>query len=139
VVARLNIATQRINDLLNDNNRRALAHVLANLDETTSAIAKRSADIDAAIANANQAAANFNEASRELQPAINQAGVTLRKYSKVADDADAFINGEELSQLSDLIGETRRLVANLDQLSDQVNRQPTTLLFGDRRKGYQPK
>jgi len=57
----------------------------------------------------------------------------------LADDADAFINGDGLAQLSDLIGEMRRLVANLDQVSEQINRQPTKLLFGDRRKGYEPK
>ena len=38
-------------------------------------------------------------------------------------------------RLSDLIGEMRRLVANLTQVSDGINRQPTKLLFGDRRKG----
>ncbi|HEU4550615.1 MAG TPA: MlaD family protein [Rhizomicrobium sp.] len=139
VVAKLNSAAGRINDLLNDNNRRALSHVLANLDETTGTIARRSADIDAAIANANAAAARFNEAAKGLGPAVDQAGLTLRKYGKVADDADAFINGEGLAQLSDLIGEMRRLVANMDHFSDQLNRQPTKLLFGDRRKGYQPK
>jgi phospholipid/cholesterol/gamma-HCH transport system substrate-binding protein len=139
VVARLNVAAGRINDLLNDNNRRALSHVLANLDETTTAIARRSADIDATIANANQAMANFNNASRGLGPAIDEANLTLKKYGKVADDADAFINGDGLAQVSDLVGEMRRLVANLEQFSDQLNRQPTKLLFGDRRKGYQPK
>lgn len=139
VVARLNSATGRINDLLNDNNRRALAHVLANLDQTTSIIARRSADIDAAIANANQAAARFNAASQKLGPAVDNVDLTIRKYGKVADDADAFINGDGLAQVSDLAGEMRRLVANLNRLTNQINRQPTTLLFGDRRKGYQPK
>jgi phospholipid/cholesterol/gamma-HCH transport system substrate-binding protein len=139
VVAKLNSATGRINDLLNDNNRRALAHVLANLDQTTSTIARRSADIDAAIANANQAAARFNAASQKLGPAVDNVDLTIRKYGKVADDADAFINGDGLAQVSDLAGELRRLVANLNRLTNQINRQPTTLLFGDRRKGYQPK
>jgi phospholipid/cholesterol/gamma-HCH transport system substrate-binding protein len=139
VVARLNSAAGRINDLLNDDNRRALAHVLANLDETTGTIARRSADIDAAIANANAATAQLNAASKSLAPTIDQANLTIRKYGKVADDADAVINGQALSQLSDLIGEMRRLVANMDRFSDQLNRQPTRLLFGDRRKGYEPK
>jgi phospholipid/cholesterol/gamma-HCH transport system substrate-binding protein len=139
MVARLNIAVGRINDLLNDNNRRAMSHVLANLDETTTTIARRSADIDAAITNANQAMARFNDASRGLAPAIDEANLTLKKYGKVADDADAFVNGDGLAQVSDLVGEMRRLVANLEQFSDQLNRQPTKLLFGDRRKGYQPK
>jgi phospholipid/cholesterol/gamma-HCH transport system substrate-binding protein len=139
VVAKLNVAASRINDLLNDNNRRAIAHVLANLDETTQVIARRSADIDATIANANKAMANLTDASNNLRPALDRVDLTVQKYGKVADDADAFINGDALAQLSDLIGEMRRLVANLTQASDQLSRQPTKLLFGDRHKGYEPK
>jgi phospholipid/cholesterol/gamma-HCH transport system substrate-binding protein len=139
VVAKINVAASRLNDLLNDDNRRSIAHVLANLDETTQMIARRSADIDATIANANKAMANLSEASNNLRPALDKVDLTVRKYGKVADDADAFINGDGLAQLSDLIGEMRRLVANLTQLSDQLNRTPTKLLFGDRRKGYEPK
>jgi phospholipid/cholesterol/gamma-HCH transport system substrate-binding protein len=143
VVAKLNVATTRLNDLLNDNNRRAIAHVLANLDETSQVIARRSADIDATIANANKTMANLNEATGNLKPqldsSLDKVNLTVQKYGKVADDADAFINGDGLAQLSDLIGEMRRLVANLTQVSDQLNRTPTKLLFGDRRKGYEPK
>ncbi|HEX4178698.1 MAG TPA: MlaD family protein [Rhizomicrobium sp.] len=139
VVAKLSVATSRLNDLLNDNNRRSIAHILANLDETTQVIARRSADIDATIANANRTMANFNQASQSIKPTLEQVDLTVQKYGKVADDADAFINGDGLAQLSDLIGEARRLVGSLDQFSDQLNRQPTKLLFGDRRKGYEPK
>jgi phospholipid/cholesterol/gamma-HCH transport system substrate-binding protein len=139
VVAKLNVAASRLNDLLRDDNRRAISHILNNLDETTTALARRSADIDATIANANKAMANLSQASTGLKPTIDNANLTLKKYGKVADDADAFINGDGLAQLSDLIGEMRRAVGNLTQLSDQLNKQPTKLLFGDRRKGYEPK
>ena len=139
VVAKLNVAVSRLNDLLSDNNRRSVTHILANLDETTQVIARRSADIDATIGNANKAMANLSEATNSLRPTLDKVDLTVQKYGKVADDADAFINGDGLAQLSDLIGETRRLVANLTQLSDQINRTPTKLLFGDRRKGYEPK
>jgi phospholipid/cholesterol/gamma-HCH transport system substrate-binding protein len=139
VVAKLNVAASRINDLLNDNNRRAIAHVLANLDKTSQAIADRSADIDATIANANKAMANLSNASNNLRPTLEHVDLTIQKFGKVATDADDFINGDALAQASDLIGEMRRLVSNLDQLSDQLNRTPTKLLFGDRRKGYEPK
>jgi phospholipid/cholesterol/gamma-HCH transport system substrate-binding protein len=139
VVAKLNVAASRLNDLLNDNNRRSIAHILANLDETTEVIARRSGDIDATIANANKTMANLDQASQEIKPTLANLDVTVQKYGKVADDADAFINGDGLAQLSDLIGEARRLVTSLDQFSDQLNRQPTKLLFGDRRKGYEPK
>ena len=139
VVAKLNVAASRLNDLLSDNNRRAIAHVLANLDETTQVIARRSADIDSAIANANKTMVTLNQASQDIRPALDHVDLTVQKYGKVADDADAFINGDGLAQLGDLIGEMRRLVSNLTQFSDQLNRQPTKLLFGDRRKGYEPK
>ena len=139
VVAKLSLAASRLNDLLNDNNRRSIAHILANLDETSQAIARRSADIDATIANANKAMANLSDASNGLRPTLEHVDLTLQKYGKVADDADSFINGEGLAQFSDLISEMRRLVSNLTQLSDQINRTPTKLLFGDRRKGYEPK
>jgi phospholipid/cholesterol/gamma-HCH transport system substrate-binding protein len=139
VVAKLNVAASRINDLLNDDNRRALSHVLANLDQTTAAIAKRSADIDATIKNASVATANLRDASASLKPTLDHVDVTVNKFSKVADDADAFLKGDALGQLSNLIGEMRRLVTSLTRFSDQLNREPTKLLFGDRRKGYEPK
>jgi phospholipid/cholesterol/gamma-HCH transport system substrate-binding protein len=139
VIAKLNVTASRLNDLLSDNNRRAIARVLANLDETSQVIARRSADIDATIANANKAMANLTDASNNLRPTLDRVDLTVQKYGKVADDADTFINGDALAQLSDLIGEMRRLVANLTQASDQLSRQPTKLLFGDRHKGYEPK
>ena len=139
VVAKLNTAASRLNDLLNDDNRRAIAHVLANLDETTQTIARRSADIDAAISNANKTMANFNKASEGFQTSLGGVNLTVTKYGKLADDADAFVTGDGLAQLSDLVGEARRLVANLTDLTDQLSRTPTKPLFGDRRKGYEPK
>ncbi|MBV9550966.1 MAG: MCE family protein [Alphaproteobacteria bacterium] len=152
VVAKLNVAASRINDLLKDENRRAVAETLNNLDTITTTLAARSGEIDATIRHANAAVANLDKASQGLQPimdhfngtithvngTIDTADTTLKKYGKVADDADAFINGEGLAQLSDLIGEMRRTVANLNQLSAQLNKEPTKLLFGDRRKGYTP-
>ena len=68
----------RLNDLLNDNNRRAISHVLANLDETTQVIAQRSADIDATIANANKTMANLSAVSADLRPQLNN---TLGKWT----------------------------------------------------------
>ena len=139
VVAKLNIAVSRLNDLLGDDNRRSISHILANLDETSQVIARRSADIDATISNANKAMANLNDTTNGLRPTLQQVDLTVRKYGAVADNANTFITGEGLAQFSDLVGEMRRLVSNLTQLSDQINRTPTKLLFGDRRKGYEPK
>src|SRR6185369_7695050 len=136
VVAKLNIAVTRLNDVLSDQNRKSLTSVLSNLDETPSAIAKRSADIDATIKNATVATANLRDASASLKPTLDHVDVTVNKFNKVADDADAFLKGDALSQISTMVSEIRRLVTSLTRFSDQLNREPTKLLFGDRRKGY---
>jgi phospholipid/cholesterol/gamma-HCH transport system substrate-binding protein len=138
VVAKLNIAVTRLNDVLSDQNRKSLTSVLGNLDKTTSAIAQRSADIDATIKNANTATANLRDASQDLKPTLARVDTTVQKFDKVADDADAILKGEAFSQLSSVVTEMRRLVASLTRFSDQLNREPTKLLFGDRRKGYDP-
>ena len=139
LVSKLNVAASSINDLLNDDNRRAIAHILNSLDVTTAAFARRSEDFDATIKNANAATANLRDASAELKPTLQNVDLALGKFGKVADDADAFINGDSLGQIQDLVGEMRRLVSTLNKFSEQLNRTPTTLIFGDRRKGYEPK
>jgi phospholipid/cholesterol/gamma-HCH transport system substrate-binding protein len=139
LVARLNIAAQRFNDLMNDGNRRNVTHILANLDNVTSTLASRSGEIDAIIRNANQATKTLNTALLDVKPTLDDAQVTLNKYGKVADDADSFINGDALAQLPDLISQSRELVHSLNRLSDRLNKNPTEILFGDRRKGFDPK
>lgn len=139
LVAKLNNATTSINDLLNDDNRRAIGQILNNLDVTTAAFARRSEDFDATIRNANVATANLRDASAELKPTLLDVDLAVGKFGKVADDADVFMNGDSLSQIQDLVGEMRRLVSTLNKFSEQLNRTPTTLLFGDRHKGYEPK
>ena len=89
--------------------------------------------------NATTATANLRDASQDLKPTLARVDTTVQKFDKVADDADTILKGEAFSQLSSVVTEMRRLVANLTQFSDQLNRTPTKLLFGDRRKGYEPK
>lgn len=145
VVAKLNQAADRINDVLKDENRRALSNALLSLETLTTALANRAPEIDRAIRNAEASITRLEETSRRFDPSmdkldstIEEASTTLKKYGKVADNADAFITGEGLAQVSELIGDLRRLSGNLSRFSEQLNRQPTKLLFGDRREGYTP-
>ncbi len=132
LVAKLNVAADRVNDLLNESNRRTIASILTNLDTTTGALARRSGDIDTALVNLAQA-------SKKIAPTLNDADDAVRKFGKLTADADAFVTGDDLGQLGDLLRETRGLVTSLTRLSNELDRQPTKLLFGDRHKGYTPK
>ena len=66
VVNKVSVAASRLNDMLNDDNRRNIGKILSNLEETTAVIARRSADIDATLANANKAMANVDDATMDL-------------------------------------------------------------------------
>ena len=102
-------------------------------------VAARSGDIDQTIRNTNEATRNLAVATRELGPTLKQANVTLHRMDKLTLDADAVVTGDGIAQLSALVADGRRLVTSLTKLSDELNREPTRVIFGDRRKGYEPK
>lgn len=139
LLEKLNRAADRVNDLLNDQNRKTFGHILGNLDATTTTLAKRSGDIDAMLVNFSQASRSLNAASARIGPTLADADDSLKKFGKLSADADAFVKGEGLGQFADLLRETRSLVTSLTRLSNGLDRQPTKLLFGDRHKGYTPK
>ena len=136
---KLNITADRVNLLLDDKNRKAIADTLANLDTVTTTFAKRSDDIDKTLHNFADASHNIAIAARDLHPTLLQADVTLKKLDLLSSDADRVVTGDGVAQLSALVAESRRLVGSLTRLSDELNREPTRIIFGDRRKGYTPK
>lgn len=139
LVEKLNLAADKVNALLSDENRKSFGHILSNLDQTTTALAKRSDDIDRMLVNFSQASARLNDASARIGPTLASADETMKRFGKLAGDADDFVNGEALGQINDLLRDTRRMVTSLTRLSNELDRQPTKLLFGDRNKGYTPK
>ncbi len=139
LLSKLNAAADKINAILSDQNRKAIAGILGNLDETTSVLARRSGDIDNTIRNFNAASGKLGPMLSDADVAVKHANGSLGKIDRLADDADAFITGPGLGNIGDLIGDLRKLSESLNKLTDELNHQPTKLLFGDRRKGYAPK
>ena len=75
----------------------------------------------------DRVAANLIDTSRQLRLTIAEARPGIRNFSQ-----------QTLPGVDDLVSDAQRLAANLNRLVDQLERDPTRLLFGDRRKGYQP-
>jgi len=63
-----------------------------------------------------------------LQAAIQDVRPGLRNFSQ-----------QTLSDIGTLVGDARQLIASLTRLSGQIGRDPSQILFGDRREGYRPK
>lgn len=131
LLGKLNLVAERLANLLSDDNQKHLANTLANLDKTTAALAAHSGEMGTTLAN-------LSAASKGLPGTVAHADQAMTKIGKLADDADGFVRGDGLAQLGSLIADTKRTVSSLNRLTNQLDRQPTKLIFGDRRKGYTP-
>ena len=139
LIAKLNVAADRLNDILSDKNRKDITGILDNLNTLTATFSRRSGDIDKMLKNVSDASNGLKPLIADADKTMGQANATLNKFGKLANDGDALINGPAFSQVPELISDLKRMSVSLTKLSDQLNRQPTKLLFGDRREGYSPK
>jgi hypothetical protein len=112
--------------------------------------------ITAAIAHAGQSGGNHQVIARcsadidppsptptkrwPIQPRIRRVPNRWTRWShgsrQLVDDVDVFVIGDGLAQPRPA-GEARRLVSNLTEFTDKLNRTPPRL-FGDRRKDTNP-
>jgi phospholipid/cholesterol/gamma-HCH transport system substrate-binding protein len=132
LLAKLNTIADRLNGVLSEENRATFTAILSNLNDTTATLAARSEDISKTLKNASAA-------SDRLGPTLAEAEASLKKFDQLAAHADDFVTGPGLAQVGDLMADMRRLTSSLKKLSDDLGKNPTKLLFGDRREGYTPK
>jgi phospholipid/cholesterol/gamma-HCH transport system substrate-binding protein len=133
--AKINKIADKVNAILDEKNQKAIAQILANLNTTTAAIAAHSADIERTLTNVSSATAKLDTDLSDLHVTLAGANGTLTRIDRLADDADSAVNGAQIGQLS---GQVRVLAQSLTKLTTQLSHEPTSLIFGDRRKGYTP-
>jgi len=145
LLTQLTVLTESGIDLLNQENREALAQTLVNLRDLTQTLSGRSGDIDAALAGFGPAIERLNAVLTSAEGAISQFGTvatsvdeTARAMTELAAGVNQAVTQTTVPEFDQLLVETRALVANLGRLTEAIERQPTQLLFGDRREGYSP-
>ena len=160
LVQELKSVGERFSDLLNDQNRKAISETLQHLSATTGEIDSHADELgktlmslrtstetlnrtllsaDRAINTADRTIQSVDHAVGSIQAASETANVTVQKVGHLADDADKVVNGQGITQFTLLMAQTRALVASVTRLSNDLERDPTRLLFGDQRQGYTPK
>jgi phospholipid/cholesterol/gamma-HCH transport system substrate-binding protein len=135
LVMKLNQIADSLNATLDQKNRDAIAQTLDHLRNMTALLDRHSADLDRTIANIAAATQSINLDLGDLHNVLGHADQTTLKLNHVADDLDKQVNGAQLGQLS---ADTQALEQSLTHLSNQIENEPTKLIFGDRRKGYTP-
>lgn len=163
LLTKIDEITQRMSDLLSDQNRQAFSNSLANLERITQQLVGGATsaegvmtDASGAIQELNNAAKEFSALAVELRGTVGDArgdvtkaaknfalmaesfNRTSRQLSAVIDD-----NREPLKQFSattlyetgELVSELRRLVASMTRISNQFEKDPARFLLNDRSTG----
>lgn len=155
VLATLDRTGNNVNAVLDTENRAALKQILADTAALTGALAAQKASLSAGIANAARTASNTARASEQLAPLIARIGNSAEAVEKMANEAarasasagravDAVgsgvkqFNSEALPELERLLVEMNALAASLRRLSEQTERDPSSLLLGNRNPSPGP-
>ena len=149
VLGTLDSTGDNVNAVLDAENRAALKKILADTAALTGALAAQKAALSAGIANAARTASNTARATEQLGPLIARIGSGAEAVEKMANEAarasasagravDAVgsgvkqFNSEALPELERLLAELNVLAGSLRRLSEQTERDPSSLLLGNR-------
>lgn len=114
VIERINRLTERLTELLSDENQNAISDILENVELTTDVLAKRAPELANAIADARIAARN--------------AGVAAQRVGVLADSTTRLVNEEGRPAAQDL----RRSIASIQQTTANLD-----AMIADARPGVQ--
>ena len=110
----------------------AIAKTLSNVDKTLEGA-------DRALTSADKAFSSVETVVAAANTAIATADTTMHKIGGLSDDARKVLNGQGVAELTQMLAQTRGLIASLTRLSQDLERDPSRLLYGDRREGYTPR
>lgn len=152
-----------VDDVLSDDNRKAFSETLTNVKTFTGTIAEHSNDFAGVATDASQAlksitgfANNLNKSFSDPEGLKDRLNAGLAEFKTAVTEVDKLAKGvngvvqearpglrtfsqHTLADIDGLVGEVRQLVSGLSRFAGQLERDPTRLLFGDRREGYKPK
>lgn len=148
LVAKVVALTDDLQQMLDQKNRQALADTLDNLAQLTAVAAAHREDLARLLQDSaadardlHQAIANLGDASQKLDRIADQADKTVKDLDTIVQENRGPLREftqSGLAQFQQLAGDARNLVAQLSRTLNSLDRDPSRLLYGDRREGYRP-
>jgi phospholipid/cholesterol/gamma-HCH transport system substrate-binding protein len=148
VLASVDRTSQNLNGVFSEENKKALTVALDNIATITQTLSDRKDSIDATLRNADRTMANAARVSAELDHTLARidraadsfdamarrvdetAAGANRTVTAVGADVQRFTN-ETVPQLESLMNDLSVLSASLRRLSEQTERNPKSLIFGN--------
>ncbi len=164
LIDRIQRLTERMTELLSDQNQNSIADILENVDTTTRVLAERAPDLADAMQDARIAAREAGIAARRVgvlaedtsrlvneqgKPAAEDLRKTIASAQSAADNLDALIadarpgiqnlTKSTLPEANKLVGDLRDLTASLSQFSDRLNNDGALGVLGpEKLPDYKP-
>lgn len=156
-------ALDRVNDLLNEKNRQSISEAIENIRTFSAGLADQRQAIADLMSNANKAAVSASTLLDDVDHSYtgadglgNRAATALADFDSLAknlSDTNRNIQAmlqdvrpgvrnfsqQTLSNVGALVTDARQLISELNRLTAQIERDPSRVLFGDRREGYRPR
>lgn len=143
LLTNLNKTSENVNALLDADNRRAVKKTLADIETLSSTLAARSKLIDSSLADAAHAMKNTSRLTDELTQLVprvrrsadafermsNQLGHAGASASSALDSTRRFTD-ETLPEIQQLVTQLRDTTGSLQRISDQLEQNPSVLLYG---------
>jgi phospholipid/cholesterol/gamma-HCH transport system substrate-binding protein len=147
VLSKLDSTTNNINAILSDDNRRAVSSALADIATFTHTLAARTETLDAAIADAARTMKNTAQISARVGPTLDRIDESAKAIERMGDNIAVAstsagktidsvggelqrFTGDALPELQRMMAELQVLAASLRRLSEQTERNPSSLIFG---------
>jgi len=156
---------EQVTLLFNDENRAAISNTLQNLDSITAKIDATSGDVEALLASGRNAAdqiavmslsiqsladqldRNAEELTGDVSGAVSDLRMMSQSFASVANQLDGMLAENRqavndfasigLYEATQMLTEIRLLVAQLQRVTSQFERDPARFLFGDRQQGFE--
>jgi phospholipid/cholesterol/gamma-HCH transport system substrate-binding protein len=163
LLERLMVAVDNLNDLLNEQNRKAVSESLQNVRAITEAFVAPSKEVGELVANANATVREMTTLLDHIDQSYANKGGLKDEASQALNDFDRLAKGlidtnrqlqqvlqenrpglheftqATLAQVGNLVSDMQRFIAGLSRFVSSVERDPAQLLFGERREGYRPR
>ncbi|MEK7342933.1 MAG: MlaD family protein [Pseudomonadota bacterium] len=116
LLERLSTLTERLTELLNDKNQQSIAGILANVERVSGALADRSPEIAATLA--------------EARVAVQRTGVAVEQIGKLAATTDSLLNDQGKPLMADLRKTVQAASRSIDTLDKTIGEaQPGVRAF----------
>ena len=149
LVSNLNEIASSLKDVTDKESRAAMRKTMVNLAELTGALKQREKELDKFFSSADRTLENTREATEKLPALFSSATETAaalenmaQQIDRTSKSVDSLLAGSQqdvqrftnqtLSEAGLLIAETRQLTVRLQRLTQQVEQNPRSLLFGRR-------